>query len=63
LISTKTIPDLKVVDEGGIEIKGSGSYISGMGSDVYELTIEGIPYPFFGEQFPHHVKDYDERSR
>jgi hypothetical protein len=61
LISTRTIPNLKVIDEGGIEIKGLGSYISGMDSDVYELTIEGIPYPFFGEQFPHHVKDYEER--
>jgi hypothetical protein len=61
LISTRTIPNLKVIDEGGIEIEGLGSHISGMDSDVYELTIVGIPYPFFGEQFPHHVKDYEER--
>jgi hypothetical protein len=61
LISTRTIPNLKVIDEGGIEIKGLGSHISGMDSDVYELTIEGIPYPFFAEQFPQHVKDYEER--
>ncbi|MFI5406952.1 MAG: hypothetical protein ACHQ1D_10620 [Nitrososphaerales archaeon] len=61
LFQTRTIPNLKVIDETGIEIKGQGNQISGMDSDVYELTIEGIPYPFFGEQFPHHVKDYEER--
>jgi hypothetical protein len=61
LISTRAIPNLKVIDEEGVEIKGLGSHISGMDSDVYELTIEGIPHPFFGEQFPHHVKDYEER--
>jgi hypothetical protein len=61
LIQTRTIPNLRVIDETGIEIKGQGNQISGMDSDVYELTIEGIPYPFFSEQFPHHVKDYEER--
>lgn len=60
-ISTRTIPNLKVTDEGGIEIKGLGSHISGMDSDVYELTIEGVPHPYFGKQFPNHLKDYDER--
>jgi len=61
LIMTRMIPELKITNEEGIEIKGWGSHISGMDSDVYELTIEGIPHPYFGEQFPHHLKDYDER--
>jgi hypothetical protein len=63
LIQTNSIPDLKVIDEKGIEIKGQGNQISGMDSDVYELSIVGIPSPFFGEQFPHHVKEYEERFR
>lgn len=63
LIQTRTIPNLKVVDDEGIEIKGQGNQISGMDSNLYELTIEAIPYPFFGEQFSHHVKEYQERRQ
>lgn len=29
-----------------------------MDSDMYEISIEAIPYPFYEEQFPHHVKEY-----
>jgi hypothetical protein len=31
-----------------------------MDSDVFEFTILGIPYPFYEEQFSHHVKAYNE---
>jgi len=25
------------------------------------IYIEGVPYPFFVEEFPHHVKAYNEQ--
>ena len=61
VISTRTIPTLKIMNDKGQEIIGLGNQISGMDSDSYELTIEGIPYPFYGDEFPHHVKADDER--
>lgn len=60
LISTGTIPNLKIVDENGIEIKGVGNQISGMDGE-FEITLLGIPYPFFEQEFPHHVKTYNEQ--
>ena len=60
LISTMTIDTLIVKNENGIEVKGIGNQISGMDSDVYEVTLLGVPYPFYEEEFPHHVKAYNE---
>lgn len=60
LISTRTIEQLTVKDDSGIEIKGIGNQISGMDSEGFEITLEGIPYPFFEEEFPYHVKEYNE---
>lgn len=60
LISTMTIALLIVKNEKGVEIKGIGNQISGMDSDVYEVTLLGVPYPFYEEEFPHHVKAYNE---
>ena len=59
LISTRTIDGLKVVNNSGVEIKGLGNQIDGMDSEGFEISIEGIPYPFYGEEFPNHVKDYE----
>lgn len=56
LISTMTIGTLIVKNEKGIEIKGIGNQISGMDSDVFEVTLLGVPYPFYELEFPHHVK-------
>ncbi len=61
VISTRTIPQLKVMNEQGREVKGIGNQISGMDFESFELTIEGIPYPFFGEEFPRHVEDDEKR--
>ncbi|MDR2206684.1 MAG: hypothetical protein LBE36_11095 [Flavobacteriaceae bacterium] len=61
LIITATIPKLKVIDFNGIEIKGQGINIEGMDSDSFEITISGISYPFFEEEFPHHVKTYNDQ--
>ena len=63
LISTRTIENLKIINENGVEIKGLGNQISGMDGDEFEITIEGVAYPFFEEEFPHHVKAYNEQFK
>src|SRR5258705_4583219 len=60
LITTNDIPNLKVIDKAGIEIKGVGTNVSGMDSDTFDIIILGISYPFYEEEFPHHVKAYNE---
>ncbi len=61
LIATSHIPTMKIINSNGIEIKGQGTSIDGMDSDVFQVTILGIPYPFFEEEFPHHRKVYDNQ--
>jgi len=63
LISTANIPHLVVTDENGTEIKGLASNIEGMDSDIFEVIISGIPYPYFEEKFPHHVKTYKDQFK
>lgn len=63
LIATADIPKLKVFNPNGIEIKGQGANINGMDNDVFEITILGISYPFFEEEFPHHVKSYNDQFK
>ena len=60
LISTKSMKHLSIKNDFGIEIKGIGNQISGMDSDGFEISLEGIPHPFYEEEFPHHVKTYNE---
>ncbi|MEX0359809.1 MAG: hypothetical protein AB3N10_02355 [Allomuricauda sp.] len=60
-IDTHVIPELKVLRPDGIEIKGvAGNAICGMREEGYEISILGINYPFYAEEFPHHVKAYKE---
>jgi len=60
-IDTQVIPNLKVLKTNGIEIKGyAGNAISGMKEEGYVITVYGIGYPFFEDEFPHHVKSYNE---
>lgn len=61
LISTRDIPKLRVLDFSGTEIRGLACSISGMDSDEFEITIEGVPYPFYEKEFPHHVRAYNEQ--
>ena len=63
LISTSYIPTLKVINSSGIEIKGQGTSIDGMDSDVFQVTIFGVPYPFYEEEFSHHVKAYEDQFK
>jgi hypothetical protein len=60
LIITSSIPGLHVHDLSGYEIKGEACSISGTDDDYFEIGIEGIPYPFYQEEFPHHVKAYEK---
>lgn len=59
MISTMTISELKVMNDKGVEIKGIGNQISGKDNDEYEISIFGIPYPFYEKEFPHHVEQYE----
>lgn len=59
-IDTQNIPDLKVLTNIGVEIKGQATAIAGFGEGEYEIQILGIPYPFYEEQFPEHVKKYHD---
>ena len=63
LIITRTIENLVVMNEEGKKIKSLGNQISGMDSDEFEITLEGVPYPFFKEEFPHHVKTYEDQFK
>lgn len=63
IIATADIPTLKVVNPNGIEIKGQGTNINGMDNDAFEITVLGVPYPFFEEEFPHHVKAYNNQFK
>ncbi|NTD99840.1 hypothetical protein G6M26_31220 [Agrobacterium tumefaciens] len=62
LIATSNIQTLKIISSNGIEIKGQAVNINGMDSDVFEITVLGIPYPFFEKQFPHHVEAYKNQN-
>jgi hypothetical protein len=59
LIAIADISNMRIVAPNGIEIKGQGTNIEGMDTDAFQLTILGIPYPFFEEEFPHHNKAND----
>ena len=53
-IDTQVIPGLIVVNPKGIEIKGvAGNAICGMKTEGYEISVMGIEYPFYKEEFPH----------
>jgi hypothetical protein len=62
VIST-TIPNLKITDDKGNEIRGLDSSVFATNTDSSEMTIVGIPYPFYRDEFPHHVKAYEEKFK
>ncbi|HEY1046807.1 MAG TPA: hypothetical protein VGF79_10230 [Bacteroidia bacterium] len=61
VIATANIPNMKILNPNGVEIVGQATTVEGMDNDGFEITILGVPYPFFEEEFPHHVKAYNER--
>lgn len=62
-IGTSSIPGLIVTTKSGKEIKGAGTYIEGMDSHFFEVTVVGFPYPDYELEFPHHVKAYEEQFK
>ncbi len=63
LINTQDISGIIVSSENGAEIKGIATSMGGMDSEGYEIEIIGIPYPFYGIEFPEHVNEYDEKFK
>lgn len=56
------VEHLKVYNPDRIEIKGVGICINCLEND-FEIDIFGIPYPFYGEEFPHHRLDYENKFK
>ena len=60
-IDTWVIPELRVYRKDGLEIAGeAGTCITGFKEEGYEISVLGIPYPFYEEEFPHHRDAYDK---
>lgn len=59
IISTGVIPNLEILLPSGEAIPSQGAFIFG-GLNELEINIWYIPYPFYEEAFPHHVKRYNE---
>ncbi len=59
MISIMSISELKITNDNGVEIKGEGNQITGMDNEEYEISIFGIPYPFYEGEFPQHVQEYE----
>lgn len=61
-ITTQSIEGLKAFNREGIEIKGVGACIEGF-EDKFQIDVFGISYPFYEEEFPHHVEDDKNRFK
>ena len=63
-IDTQTIDDLRIYRADGREIEGiAGGAFSGFREEGYYVTILGVPYPFYAEEFPHHCDAYDNQFK
>ena len=61
-IDTQNMNGLKVFRPDGVEIAGvPGASICGFRDEGYAITVLGIPYPFYGEEFPHHCDAYEKQ--
>ncbi|PID90452.1 MAG: hypothetical protein CSA97_02800 [Bacteroidetes bacterium] len=59
-LAISPIEQLVVRNHLGQEIPAAGNAIEGMEHEGFELTLLGVPYPFYGEEFPHHVQAYEQ---
>jgi hypothetical protein len=62
-LMTQFMPGIRVLSPEGTEIKGAGITVNGFDDDGWEISILGIPYPFYGAEFPHHVRAYEEHFK
>lgn len=60
MISTMSTDKLQIINQNGIEIKGIGNQITGVDNKGYEISIFGIPYLIYEDEFSTHVKDYND---
>jgi len=61
MLSTETSNKLRIFNQDDVEIKGEGNQIIGAESEEFQISIFGIPYPFYEDEFPNLVKDYKKR--
>jgi len=54
--------NITVFSETGTEIKGLGVNITGF-EDDFEISVLGIAYPFYEEEFPHHREAYENQFK
>lgn len=59
-ISTLNIPNLQVFTTEGVEIKGDSATIEGTEISGFEISIWGIPSEIYENEFPYHIKNYQE---
>lgn len=57
-INTMLIPELRVFDSEGSELKGWGAFIIGMESDGFEIQLGGITAELMQSEFKHHYEEY-----
>jgi len=63
-----SIPTLSVSPPGGMPIECSGGvqiedFSAELGDAGIQIWLLGIPYPLYGELFPHHVEAYKKQFR
>jgi len=62
-LDTQHIAELKVYAAHSIEICGQGgTSVTGFDQGGFEISIAGIPYPFYSDEFPDHVNEYQKKS-
>lgn len=54
--------NITVFSESGMEIRGVGVNISGI-DDVFYISVLGIAYPFYEEEFPQRVEAYENHFK
>jgi len=54
--------NITVFSETGTEIKSLGINITGF-EDDFEISVLGIAYPFYEEEFPHHREAYENQFK
>ncbi|TWR31220.1 hypothetical protein FPZ43_01720 [Mucilaginibacter pallidiroseus] len=61
LINTNDIPTLKILSPTGTFINGLATTTEGMDTDGYDIYKISVPYPFYEEEFPEHVRAYQNK--
>jgi len=60
-LTTMNLKTLTVYNDKGEQIKGTCISINGKDGEGFFIEILGVPYPFYSREFPHHIKEYENR--